>query len=516
MTQCKQIDARFLVRGALFGGLMAGMLICAGLVYGATPTALSDQAIADAVDDEFYFDAAVRPDLIDVTSREGVITLNGVTDNILAKERAAQLARTVKGVRSVVNNIKVRPPIVKSAAALTADVRTALTNDPAADAYEITVRADDRGKVTLSGTVDSWQETKLAETVAKGVAGVTDVENDLKIDYGAGIRRDSEIRTEIERRLYWDVLVDSGLIEVEVDDGKVALSGIVGSAAELSRAVYDAYVRGVIDVDSSKLAVQNWARNPDRRDPAYTFKSDKEIATAVKDALLYDPRVELSNIDVEVSDGAATLRGSVDSLAAKRSAEQDARNTLGVDRVINRIKVKAARSDPDDKVASRVKEALQRDPYVDKHEISVIVNGGIVKLYGAVDTYFEKGRADYAVERVNGVIGVDNNLTVRNTHRALIYHPYVSYYPPYLYPWYDYVPTVSHRTDLEIRDNIKRELWWSPFVDSDEVTVSVVNARATLTGEVDSLSEWLAAAESAWEGGAIWVVNDLEIDRGKS
>ncbi len=48
------------------------------------------------------------------------------------------------------------------------------------------------------------------------------------------------------------------------------------------------------------------------------------------------------------------------------------------------------------------------------------------------------------------------------------------------------------------------------------MTVSVVNARATLTGEVDSLSEWLAAAESAWEGGAIWVVNDLEIDRGKS
>lgn len=516
MTTCKSIESSLLVRGVLFGSLIAAALAYAGTAHAATTKTLSDRTNADAVENEFSYDAAVRPAPIDVTSREGVITLNGITDNILAKERATRIAETVKGVRSVVNNIKVRPPVLKTTQVLKSDVVLALANDPAADAYEIAVSANEDGEVTLAGTVDSWPEKELAGTVAKSVSGVTNVNNALKVNYGNQSRPDREIRTEIERRLFWDVLVDSGLINVEVQDGNVILGGTVGSASERSRAEYHAYVNGVTGLDSSDLEIQDWARDPNRRDPAYTFKPDKEVAAAVRDALLYDPRVKLFNVEVEVSDGTVTLRGEVDNLAAKRSAEQDARNTLGVDRVVNRIKVKPVNSDLDAKVAERVKAALERDPYVERHKVSVVVNGGIVKLYGEVDSYFEKSRADHVAERTNGVIGVNNNLAVRNDHLALVYDPYVSFYPPHLYVWYNYVPTVSYRTDQEIRENIKDEMWWSPFVDSDEVTVSVTDGRATLTGEVDSYSEWQAASENAWEGGAIWVDNDLKIDLGET
>ena len=46
--------------------------------------------------------------------------------------------------------------------------------------------------------------------------------------------------------------------------------------------------------------------------------------------------------------------------------------------------------------------------------------------------------------------------------------------------------------------------------------MTVDDGTATLNGEVDSLSEWRAASENAWEGGAIWVVNKLEIDQGET
>jgi osmotically-inducible protein OsmY len=44
-------------------------------------------------------------------------------------------------------------------------------------------------------------------------------------------------------------------------------------------------------------------------------------------------------------------------------------------------------------------------------------------------------------------------------------------------------------------------LWWSPFVDSDDVNVTVDDGVVTLTGAVDSWSEYNAAANNAYEGG---------------
>lgn len=49
---------------------------------------------------------------------------------------------------------------------------------------------------------------------------------------------------------------------------------------------------------------------------------------------------------------------------------------------------------------------------------------------------------------------------------------------------------------------------------SDELTVRVDDAVATLTGTVDTWSERIAARENAIEGGAMTVDNDLVVDYG--
>lgn len=488
--------------------LIIAAAVCCGRAGASGPPAIDDQEICDAIDDEYLFDSAVQANDISVSSVDGIVTLRGTVDNILKKERAARIAETVKGVRSVVNRIEVSPHWNRMDWEIEKDAENALLFNAATESYEVEVSVQDN-VATLTGTVDSWQEKELCETVVKGVKGVTGIRNDVDIDYHMD-RSDREMKLEVEERLKWDVLVDDGLIDVTVKDGAVTLSGTVGSMAEKRQAAGDAWVGGVKSVDDDDLAVKMWARDERLRKDKYVFKSADEIENAIGDALLYDPRVLSTKVIAEASNGVVTMRGTVESPDAKRAAEQVARNTVGVIAVENRIKVRP-HAFSDREIIENVRQALSRDPFVDRYEISVTAIEGVVYLDGSVDTYYEKSRADDAAARVVGVEAVINNLDVDKGAHPLAYDPYLFDYYFYDYDWYDYEPYRSFKADREIKEEIDDELFWSPFVDSDDVAVAVEDGVATLTGTVDSWSEFRAATENAYEGGAVWVDNDLQV-----
>ena len=113
------------------------------------------------------------------------------------------------------------------------------------------------------------------------------------------------------------------------------------------------------------------------------------------------------------------------------------------------------------------------------------------------------------VSKVNGVIMVDNNLTVDGDPGVFIYDPYVDEWLVQGDDWYRDRPRFPTRSDFRIKTDIEDEFFWSPFVDGDEVTVTVEDGVATLTGTVDSWLEYNAAANNAYEGGAVYVDNDL-------
>ncbi|MFP4031370.1 MAG: BON domain-containing protein [Desulfococcaceae bacterium] len=498
---------------SVFSGIVLALTI--GLLLpssSATAAAnIGDIQITDAVENEIMFDQAVRLANIDVDTADGVVTLSGTVNNLLAKRRAARLAESVKGVTAVINRIDVAPAAQRPAEEIRADVNNALLLDPATKSYNVDVAVSD-GTVALDGTVQSWQERQLAEKVAAGVRGVTAVRNDLEVNYQAD-RPDGDIRNDIQEALRWDTLVDHGLIDVSVDDGEVTLTGTVGSAAEKSRAITDAWVANVTDMDATGLKVELWARDPSMREGKYADLSDETIRNALIRALARDPRVYSFNVRPEVDGGVVTLRGKVDNLKARRAAAEVARSTVGVHSVNNRVKVRtaadAARSD--EAIEADIRAALTRDPFVDRFEIVVDSIGGVVSLAGTVDSYYEKSRADDVASRVDGVITVDNNLMVTDQLDPYAYNPYVDDTYVYDYDWYDYQPAYTFETDAEILDDIRGELFWSPFVDSDEVTVMVEDGVATLTGTVDSWSEYQAARENAYEGGATWVDNNLTV-----
>jgi len=159
------VDRRAKRKSIMFACLLA--LVIGGLMVMPAAAALhqlTDRSISDAVEDELLMDTAVPSQLINVVTANGIVTLSGSVDNILAKERAARIASIVKGVRSVVNKIIVDPSILRTDGQILDDVQEALLTDPATDSYEIQVAVDSNDvkvngdKVILSGIVGSAAE----------------------------------------------------------------------------------------------------------------------------------------------------------------------------------------------------------------------------------------------------------------------------------------------------------------------------------------------------------------------
>jgi len=464
---------------------------------------IEDWRIEAAVEAQLMKTDAVNAHDIDVHVTEGIVTLGGEVDSLMAWERAARSASLIKGVRAVVNRIKTSPSDLTDTE-IRAAVDAALLRDPATDSWEIDVQVED-GIVTLEGNVTSFAEKTLACQVAKTVHGVRALADAIQVDY-SDMRTDAEILAEIERRLEWDDRIDDQLIAVKVDDGDVTLAGSVGSAYEKVLARSDAWVAGVKSVTSDGLDVEWWKRDLMVRRRPLTDLSDREIEEAILKAFQYDPRVLSFQPEVRVEDGVVTLRGVVDNLEARRAADDDARNTLGVWRVRNHLKVRPLAKRPDDAVENDVEAALHRDSLVNGLDIDVMVIDGRAILTGTVDSLPERQQAENVAAKVRGVKIVRNHLAVDPVPLPDLVTSLD--WPPTTNPLYEY-RTVRVRPDRMIRQDIESELWWSPFVDEDEVEVK--DGVATLTGTVDSWSERRAAAVNALEAGAHKVVNKLTV-----
>jgi osmotically-inducible protein OsmY len=469
---------------------------------------LDDIEISNAVVDELAITRGIDADLLSVETNEGIVTLSGTTDNLLTKDRATSVVATIKGVRSVVDDIEVQSDRLD--VAIAEDVADALLSDPATDTWEIESTVED-GVVNLTGTVESWKEKELVSTVTKGVDGVIGINNNINVDYATN-RSDDEILGDVQASLVWNNRLEDGLINVDVKDGVVELSGTVGSLFEKNLAKDIARVAGVTDVNAVDLEVKSWMRKEMERQDFLADKSDADIERAINDALAVHPRIDPINIEVSVNNGIATLTGTVDNLKTARAAAETASNTRGVIAteqnlsVDNQLVVTPDVDSTDEEIRQEVENALERDPFVSAPEIDVVVETGIVTLSGTADNYFEKYQSDEVASTVNGVVDIVNDINV--DYEELTYEPM-------FYDWdiehhdYDYEPIVIDDADLE--EAIESQLTWSPFVSTVNVNVEVRSGVATLTGTVLTETAKEEATEEAYEAGARSVVNNLEI-----
>ena len=214
---------------------------------------------------------------------------------------------------------------------------------------------------------------------------------------------------------------------------------------------------------------------------AVGVRTDEDIQQDVLDELRWDSRVQVNEIGVAVKDGIVTLTGWVDSYMKKLAAEAAAHRVRGVKAVANDMEVRlpgsAERTDAD--LAKAVLDALRWDAAVPTDKIDVTVSHGWVTLKGEVEFGFEKRDAERAVQRLSGVKGVTNLITVRP-------HP---------------LPT-------DLKQNIEKALVRNAETDAQHITVEVQGSKVILHGTVRSYAEKKAAEDTAWSAPGVTEVEN--------
>lgn len=137
-----------------------------------------DADIATAAVERLAWNVSVPKDAVKVTVSKGWVTLTGDVNWRYQHDAAADAVRTLWGVTGVSNQIAIKPQA--NAVNIKSDIMVAL-NRSWFTPENIDVATHD-GKVTLTGTVEYWDERALAGTTAWAAPGVTSVKNDIRVN----------------------------------------------------------------------------------------------------------------------------------------------------------------------------------------------------------------------------------------------------------------------------------------------------------------------------------------------
>ncbi len=144
--------------------------------------------------------------------------------------------------------------------------------------------------------------------------------------------------------------------------------------------------------------------------PTNTALEEQVISDIAKDPRIPHP-VEVA---VAADGKAVTLRGTVESFAQRRAAEQDAKKRPGVASVHNELKVNlvGAWKRGDDEIRGIALQSLAWDVDIPSDAVNVKVEEGWVTLKGKVPFQFQSDAAFEDVASLYGVVGVTNEIKV--------------------------------------------------------------------------------------------------------
>jgi len=208
---------------------------------------------------------------------DGIVTVDGDAEHIVAKKLALERAAAIPGVEGLVDRRRVVPTRPMGDGAIRDHVRDALLQEPACATFAITI----------------WEKGQV--DIVRPASGTP-----------------------------------FGVIEVTVVDGVVTLDGAVPSLSHKRLA-------GVLAwwVPGSRDVINGLAVEPPEEDTA------DEITDAVRLVLEKDPFVRADQIRVRTQRRVVTLEGLVPNSTIRDMAEFDVWYVFGVDRVVNALQVQA-------------------------------------------------------------------------------------------------------------------------------------------------------------------------------
>lgn len=198
---------------------------------------------------------------------------------------------------------------------------------------KVTIKADD-GVVTLSGVVQDKSLKSLAEDTVTNLPGVTRVHNNITVDTTIDERSDSWIAWKVRYQLLVHSNVSYMNTKVDVQEGKVLLTGTSANIGEKELAeFYTKEVEGVKSVQNSIVVV------PEKQD-ATTVVDDASITAQIKYALQSHRSTSAYSTRIVTNDGDVVLSGEAETAAERKLVEELARRVRGVKSVKNNMTVK--------------------------------------------------------------------------------------------------------------------------------------------------------------------------------
>ncbi|HEX8029759.1 MAG TPA: BON domain-containing protein, partial [Vicinamibacterales bacterium] len=205
-------------------------------------------------------------------------------------------------------------------------VEEELAWDPAVNIADIGVEVHDR-VVTLSGHPVSYAEKIAAEKAAQRVAGVKAVVVEMEVRLlHTDVRTDEEIANAVRAIMHWTVGLSEEAVKMQVEKGRVTLSGEVDSAYQSHVATRTiSQMRGVTGV-TNLIRIGGEA-------------AAQDIGEQIGKALQRHAEREAKHIGVKVHEGTVTLTGTVDSAAERSAVRGSAWSAPGVHAVIDNLTV---------------------------------------------------------------------------------------------------------------------------------------------------------------------------------
>jgi hyperosmotically inducible periplasmic protein len=292
---------------------------------------------------------------INVDTLDSVVTLQGKVETAAEREKAAQEARGVKGVKEVRDMLAVVPKSAKEQVNASDDqiqkrIETVFEQDAALKESSIKVASVNKGNVVLSGKADTLSSHQRAITDARGVPGVRKVASEIQSPDKLGDKEiwsdepstaaqakssasDTWVTTKVKTKLLAEPGLNPLKINVDTRDGIVTLFGNVNSAND--RTVAEQQTRKIDGVKSVQNELQVVAESAEKTVAA----RDDQLQDAVKKRIGEREGLKDDNIDIEVKNGVVRLTGTVDGFGDRMTALTVARSTKGVKSVIDDLRI---------------------------------------------------------------------------------------------------------------------------------------------------------------------------------
>lgn len=209
--------------------------------------------------------------------------------------------------------------------------------------------------------------------------------------------------------------------------------------------------------------------------------TDEAIRKQVIEELEFEPSIDAASIGVAVDKGIVTLSGHVGNYAQKLAVERAAMRVKGVRGLAQEIDVRFAstKKTADDDIAKRALDILAWDTNIPDKAISVKVEKGWITLAGAVQWNYQREMAADAVQRLSGVMGVVNQLSVQPQVQA-----------------------------ANVKASIERALKRNAEIEASGVRVNVQGDKIVLEGQVRNWHERQSVERAAWSVPGVMSVED--------